>query len=232
MIERVPYSALGRMRLDWLDSKFHFAFSGEEAPMGYGFGPLRVWNDDVIAPRSGFGMHGHQDMEIITYVRRGAISHTDSLGNRGRTEAGNVQVMHAGTGIRHAEQNEGDEPTELFQIWVHPDRAGHTPGWSEAKFPKADRAGRLVPLASGEAGVDGALPIHQDATLYGATIPAGATVQHRLREGRRAYLVQAGGHVRVNGVDLTMRDGLAIEGETLVEITAEEQSEILLFDLP
>src|SRR5690606_17109217 len=138
------------------------------------FGPLLVWNDDTIAPGGGFPMHPHRDMEIITYVRTGAVSHEDHLGNRGRTVAGDVQVMSAGTGILHAEFNHEAEPTTLYQIWIRPNRARVAPRWEQRSFPKGDRDGRLVPLASGRpaALADGALMIHQDATLWGGTIGA------------------------------------------------------------
>jgi redox-sensitive bicupin YhaK (pirin superfamily) len=232
MIRHIPFASLGKMEIDWLDSRFHFSFSGVPAPMGTSFGPLRVWNDDLISPRQGFGMHGHRDMEIITYVRKGAISHRDSLGNDGRTAAGDVQVMHAGTGIMHSEWNKEDEHTLLYQIWVEPDRRGHAAGWSEARFPKDDRADRWVPLASGENHVEGALPIHRDATLYGALVHAGATLTHTLRPGRRAYLVLADGSATVNGLKIGARDGVAITETGSVILAADAESEALLFDLP
>jgi redox-sensitive bicupin YhaK (pirin superfamily) len=231
MIEIVPFANLGWFRNEWLESRFHFDFAGVAAPMGSRFGHLRVWNDDVIKPQSGFDLHGHRDMEIITYVRRGAISHEDSLGNRGRIPAGDVQVMTAGTGIRHAERNNEDEPTELFQIWVEPERAGLTPDWQQAPFPKTDRAGRMVALASGQKGVKGALPIHQDATLYGALLGKDAELVHDLT-GRRAYVVLAEGRVSLDGKTLKARDGAAIEGIEKLELRAAAPSEILLFDLP
>ncbi len=232
MIEVIPFDRLGRMQMDWLDSRFHFHFAGVPAPMGGRFGPLRVWNDDLIRPHTGFDMHGHADMEIITYVRRGAISHRDSLGNEGRTPAGDVQVMHAGTGIRHAEHNREDEDTLIYQIWVEPDRRGHTPGWAQAPFPAADRAGKLVPLASGEPHVRDALPIHQNATLYGALLADGTEVVHRLAPSRRAYLVLADGEITVDGQTLRGRDGAAIVDADRVAIRAARPSELLLFDLP
>jgi hypothetical protein len=232
MLHHVPFDKLGRFQLDWLDSHFHFFFSGVPAPMGQAFGPLRVWNDDLIKAGSGFDMHGHRDMEIITYIRRGAISHRDNLGNSGKTDAGDVQVMSAGTGIMHAEFNQEPIDNELFQIWVEPNRRGLAPRWETASFPKADRAGKLVPLASGEASVSGALTIHQNATLYGANLPAGSKLIHVLKPGRRAYLVPASGSVTVNGAKIGTREGLAIVEEPKIEIATSEPSEILLFDLP
>lgn len=232
MITTVPKARLGHFENEWLNSRFHFDFAGVRAPMGNHFGPLRVWNDDTIRAGTGFDMHGHRDMEIITYVRRGAISHEDSLGNAGRTEAGDVQVMSAGTGITHAEFNRETIDTELFQIWVEPDRIGLKPRWAAGQFPKDDRAGRLVALASGQTEQPDALRIHQDATLYGALLPAGAKLRHDLPAGRIAYLVPAAGSVTVNGKHVESHDGAAIHAEPVLEIAAEAAAEILLFDLP
>ncbi len=232
MIKVIPKTALGRFDNEWLHSRFHFSFSGVAAPMGSRFGALRVWNDDLIRAGTGFPQHGHRDMEIITYVRHGAISHADSLGNEGRTEAGSVQVMSAGTGIQHAEWNRESVDTELFQIWVEPDRGGLTPRWATADFPRGDRAGRLVPLASGEKGVEGALAIHQNATLYGAQLEAGTRLRHELAPGRVAYLVPAEGRIKVGDQAAGARDGVAILGEKTFEIAVEEAAELLLFDLP
>jgi redox-sensitive bicupin YhaK (pirin superfamily) len=236
MIHVVPFDKLGRMNVDWLNSRFHFNFSGVAAPMGFGFGPLRVWNDDEIAAQSGFPMHGHRDMEIITYVTKGAISHEDSLGNKGRTPAGDVQVMSAGTGIMHSEFNAEDEMTHLFQIWIEPRQARLKPRWDQAQFPKTDRANRLVPLASGEDAVLSATPgtllIHQDATLFGALVEKGKSVTYQQKPDRMGYLVVAEGSVTVDGNVLKTRDGAAIAGDEPLEIIAPEGAEILLFDLP
>ncbi|HEX6958269.1 MAG TPA: pirin family protein [Ferrovibrio sp.] len=236
MIHVIPFDRLGRMQIDWLNSRFHFNFSGVAAPMGNAFGPLRVWNDDEIQPKSGFPMHGHRDMEIITYVRRGAITHEDSLGNRGRTPAGDVQVMSAGTGIMHSEWNAEDELTHLFQIWVEPKQMRLKPRWEQAQFPKHDRANRLVPLASGEepirAANPGTLLIHQDATLYGALLERGAETGFNLKSDRIAYLVAADGKVTVNGTEIPTRAGVALVGEDPVSIATKDGAEILLFDLP
>ena len=189
------FERLGRFQNDWLDSRFHFSFAGYHDPARMGVGPLRVWNDDRIAAGRGFDRHPHRDMEIITYVRSGAISHRDNLGNEGRTQAGHVQVMSAGTGIVHAEYNLEDEPANIFQIWITPDKTGHPPRWDTRQFPKAGRAGELVALASGRPGHAAALPIHADATLFGATLLAGQSIVHTLDHGRRAYLVIVAGDV-------------------------------------
>src|SRR5579872_668947 len=178
MIERRPYNELAGADHGWLKARHHFSFGNHADPAGMGWGALRVFNDDEIAPETGFPPHPHSDMEIITYVRDGAITHEDSLGNRGRTAAGDVQVMSAGTGIRHAEYNLESEPTRLFQIWIEPSRAGGEPSWGAKPFPKSDRSGRFVALASGRDGDDGALPIRADARVLGATVKAGESVTY------------------------------------------------------
>ncbi len=221
MIEVRPHGTLGYHKRDWLESRFHFSFAEYRDPARMGFGPLRVWNDDIIQPGTGFPMHPHRDMEIITYVRRGAVSHEDSLGNRGRTVAGDVQVMTAGTGIVHSEYNrETEDVTTLFQIWIEPATADLPPGWRTRAFPKESRDGELTVLASGRSGDEGALPIHQDVALLGATLRRGEEVVHRLDAGRRAYLVPAIGAVRVNGIDVAELDGVAVWDETKIAIEA------------
>ena len=232
MIDVIPFETLGRLDIDWLSARYHFSFGNYLDPARTGLGPLLVWNDDTIQPGTGFDPHGHQDMEIITYVRRGAISHRDHLGNEGRTVAGDVQVMSAGKGIRHAEYNLEDEITQIFQIWVEPDEARLEPRWATRRFPKAERAARLVALASGRAGDDGALPIRQDAAILGAALTPGQSVTHSIGEGRRAYLVPATGSIEINGVAAKARDGIAVTGEDTLTITALEDAEILLADLP
>ncbi len=224
------FAKLGRFENDWLDSRFHFSFADYRDPARMGVGPLRVWNDDRIAPGRGFDPHPHRDMEIITYVRRGAISHRDNLGNEGRTEAGHVQVMSAGTGIVHAEYNMEDEPTDIFQIWITPNQTGHAPRWDTRQFPKADRAGELVALASGRHAE--ALPIHADATLYGATLLAGQAVTHALDPGRQAYLVVVSGDIRANGEPIETRAGVTITDTASITLHAGTDSELLIADLP
>jgi hypothetical protein len=230
MIERRPAGGLGRFRNDWLNARYHFSFADWHDPARMGWGALRVWNDDEIAPKQGFPPHGHADMEIITYVRSGAISHKDSLGNSGRTAAGDVQVMSAGSGIRHAEMNLEGEPTTLFQIWIQPDTRGGKPSWGARAFPKGDRAGAFVPLASGRAEDGDALPIRADARVLGATIKAGDTVRYQMDPGRHAYLATAAGSVEVNGVTLETRDGAAVKDEPVLEVRALEDAEVVLVD--
>jgi len=229
MIEVRPYADLGGGQHGWLDTRHHFSFADYHDPRRMHWGDLRVWNDDEIAPQNGFPPHPHANMEIITYVRQGAITHQDSLGNRGRTEAGDVQVMSAGSGIRHAEYNLEPETTKIFQIWIMPREKGGEPSWGAKPFPKSDRAGRFVSLASGDAS-DDALPIRADARVSGATLAAGQMAEYDLSKGRKAYLVPASGVVEVNGTRVAARDGAAIQDETLLRITAIEDAEIVLVD--
>jgi len=230
MIERRPFSNLGGADHGWLKARHHFSFAGYYDPKNMGWGALRVWNDDEIAPNSGFPPHPHADMEIITYVRQGAITHQDSLGNKGRTEAGDVQVMSAGSGIRHAEYNLEPDTTRIFQIWIEPTKLGGSPTWGAKPFPKGDRSGRFVALASGFEDDAEALPIRTDARVLGATLKAGETVTYPLGETRHGYLVPAAGAVEVNGVRLDARDGAAISGEAALTITALEDAELVLVD--
>ncbi|HVC54293.1 MAG TPA: pirin family protein [Stellaceae bacterium] len=230
MIELRPFAKLGQEHLDWLDTHYHFSFAHYRDPERMGWGALRVWNDDEIAAGQGFAPHPHADMEIITYVRDGAVTHEDSLGNRGRTEAGDVQVMSAGSGIRHAEYNLETGPTRLFQIWIIPTRRGGEPGWGTRPFPKTDRAGRLVALASGHENDDEALPIRADARVLAATLAAGARLNYALPPGRHAYLVPVFGALDVNGIAAGPRDGVAIRDESMLTLSAREATELVLVD--
>jgi hypothetical protein len=230
MIELRPFAGLGQEHLGWLDTHYHFSFAHYRDPERMGWGAIRVWNDDEIAPGQGFPAHPHQDMEIITYVRHGTVSHQDSLGNKGRTEAGDVQVMSAGTGIRHAEYNLENEPTRLFQIWIVPSARGGEPSWGTRPFPKSDRAGRFVTLASGRDGDGDALPIRTDARVLGATLKAGSEIEYKLDPGRHAYLVPVFGAVEVNGIKASARDGVAIRDETALKVKAAEDTELVLVD--
>jgi len=230
MINLRPFKSLGGAHHGWLDAKHHFSFADYYDPDRMAWGALRVWNDDTIAPKSGFPPHGHADMEIITYVREGAISHQDSEGNKGRTVAGDVQVMSAGSGIRHAEYNLEDETTRIFQIWILPSSRGSKPSWGAKPFPKGDRTGRFVTLASGyETDVE-ALPIRTEARVLGATLKAGQSTEYALGDSRHAYLVPATGKVEVNGVKAEARDGLAIKDEAVIRVTALEDTELVMVD--
>jgi len=230
MIELRPFASLGGDNHGWLDAKHHFSFASYHDPARTHWGNLRVWNDDTIAPNTGFPPHPHRDMEIITYVREGAITHQDNLGNMGRTEAGDVQVMSAGTGITHSEYNREDIVTRIFQIWIIPTRGGEKPAWGARPFPKAERSGQFVTLASGYQNDNDALPIRTDARVVGATLKAGETATYPLGKDRKAYLVPASGAIRIDDVQVNARDGAAISDMESVTITAIEDSEIVLVD--
>lgn len=230
MIDIRKFDSLGHADHGWLDARHHFSFADYHDPARMGWGAIRVWNDDRIAAKSGFPPHPHRDMEIVTYVRSGAITHQDSMGNKGRTAAGDVQVMSAGTGVQHAEYNLEDEQTTLFQIWVQTDRPGAQPDWGAAKFPRADRSGRFVTLASGYDADAEALKINAAARVMGATLAAGETAELSLDPSRHAYLVATRGPILVNGARADPRDGVAITGEDKVTITALEDAEIVLVD--
>lgn len=230
MIEIRPFNGLGHADHGWLDARHHFSFASYRDPARMGWGAIRVWNDDSIAPQSGFPPHPHNDMEIVTYVRTGAITHEDSLGNRGRTAAGDVQVMSAGTGIVHSEYNLEDEATTLFQIWILPDRRGEAPSWGQREFPRAERDGTWTVVASGIAGDDDALPIRSDARVLAATLRKGQVATYAPDDGRHQYLVAPTGAIRVNGCDACARDGIAIEGEAEIVVEALDDAEIVMVD--
>lgn len=235
MLQVIPFSTLGKAEHGWLSARHHFSFADYHHPDRVQFGNLRVWNDDTIAPGTGFPPHPHRDMEIVTYVRKGAITHEDRLGNRGRTEAGDVQVMSAGRGIIHAEYNREPVSTEIFQIWVLPNQAGVAPRWEQRQFPRDSRDGKLQALASGH-GLAGAMTIHADATLWAATLQPGESVAHTLAPGRMAYLVAATGQFGLrggSGADVTAhaRDGVRVANETDLTVTALEATELLLLDV-
>ena len=228
MTDLRPFASLGAANHGWLDAHHHFSFGNYYDPARMGWGSIRVWNDDLIAARSGFPPHSHRDMEIITYVRSGAITHEDSLGNKGRTGAGDVQVMSAGTGVQHAEYNREDDATTLFQIWIEPRAGGGAPGWDMKPFAKDGRSGAWQLLASGFGEPD-TLEIRTDARIYGAVVKAGESLTYDVGAGRHAYLVPAIGRIDVSGTVADARDGVALGGGA-VTITALEDSEIVMVD--
>ena len=233
MIEVRPFDSLGHANHGWLDAHHHFSFSSYHDPARMGWGKLRVWNDDRIAAQSGFPPHPHRDMEIITYVRSGAITHKDSLGNEGRTGAGDVQVMSAGSGIQHAEYNVEDEATTLFQIWIEPTKSGGAPRWGAKPFPKDARSGEWAVLASGmgEEETGDALMIRTDGRVAGITLNASETASWSLSPGRRAYLVAATGSIEVNGEFANERDGVAVADLDSFTVEAlEDGTEIVLVE--
>jgi hypothetical protein len=228
MIDIRPFDSLGHADHGWLDARHHFSFANYYDPDRMGWGAIRVWNDDKIAAKTGFPPHPHRDMEIITYVRTGAITHQDSMGNKGRTAAGDVQVMSAGTGVVHSEYNLEDEDTTLFQIWVETDRPASQPAWGAMPFPKETREGKFQLLASGNA-ADEVLTINADARVLGATVKAGESLGYDVDPARHVYLVPSG-KVRVNGREAQSRDGIAVTGEPRLTIDADEDSEVVLVD--
>jgi redox-sensitive bicupin YhaK (pirin superfamily) len=219
MIEVRPFTDLGGANHGWLDAKHHFSFANYYDPKRMNWGSIRVWNDDTIAPGSGFPPHPHRDMEIITYVREGAITHKDNLGNKGRTEAGDVQVMSAGTGVSHSEYNDESVTTKIFQIWIQPNKTGDRPAWGAKPFPKGERSGQFVVLASGFDNDNDALPIRTDARVVGATLKAGQSAEYQLGAGRRGYLVPAAGAVEIEGQRVNARDGAAISDVETLRVT-------------
>ena len=230
MIDIRPFASLGHANHGWLDARHHFSFASYHDPERMGWGPIRVWNDDTIAGGSGFPPHPHRDMEIVTFVRSGAITHRDSLGNEGRTAAGDVQVMSAGTGITHAEFNKEDEETTLFQIWIMPSRTGEAPGWGQREFPKASREGGFEVLASGTPEEDDALSIRTDAKVLATTLSAGQSAVWKTDGARHQYLVAPVGRISVNGHEANPRDGVAITGEDTITVLALDDAEVVMVD--
>ncbi|MDR3534183.1 MAG: pirin family protein [Rhodopila sp.] len=232
MIDIRPFAGLGGATHGWLKARHHFSFAGYHDPARVHWGQLRVWNDDEIAPGTGFDPHPHRDMEIVTYVREGAITHRDNMGNVGRTEAGDVQIMSAGTGVVHSEYNLEPITTKIFQIWILPDRLGAKPKWGSKTFPKAAREAGFEVLASGRPADanGGTLSLNADAAVLAATLKAGQTLRQPLAAGRVAYLVPASGAVEVNGKKLNTRDGAAIRDETELVVTATEDAELVLVE--
>ncbi|MGE3932062.1 MAG: pirin family protein [Rhodospirillaceae bacterium] len=217
----------------WLDSRHTFSFGDYRDPAHMGFGPLRVINEDRVAPGGGFATHGHRDMEIVSYVLEGALAHRDSIGTGSVIRPGDVQRMTAGTGIRHSEFNDSaDAPVHFLQIWLFPERDGLTPGYEQKSFADAERRGRLRLIASRD-GADGSVVIHQDVRLYAAVLGAGQAVGHTPADGRTAWIQVARGAVSLNGQALRAGDGAAVTGETALTLAADgDGGEVLLFDLP
>jgi redox-sensitive bicupin YhaK (pirin superfamily) len=230
MIEIRPFASLGHADHGWLNARHHFSFASYHDRARMGWGAIRVWNDDTIAAHTGFDPHPHRDMEIVTFLRASAITHEDSLGNKGVTTAGNVQVMSAGNGIVHSEYNREDVATTLFQIWILPDTTGGEPYWDQREFPRGDRSGQWVILASGTPQADDALPIRADAKVLAATLAAGETVTYAADPARHQYLVAPLGRISVNGVEAQPRDGVAITGESTITLTALDAAEVVMVD--
>ncbi|ASW01923.1 pirin family protein [Paraburkholderia aromaticivorans] len=230
MIEHRPFDTLGSIERGWLKASLHFRFGELGRPGHTPMGALHVWNDDEFAPHAGFDMHSHRNVEIVTYVRTGAITHADSFGNAARIEAGCVQAMSAGTGVLHSERNEEREPTRLFQIWLTPRSPNGEPRWAMRRCGLDEQQGRLVVLASGDPADHraGALAINANARLLGATMLAGQTLVHALPQDSQAYLVTTVGRLDVANFRLAARDGIAVAGEPSFAMTAVDDTSIVM----
>ncbi|MCB1782513.1 MAG: pirin family protein [Alphaproteobacteria bacterium] len=229
MMNIIPYNNLGKANYGWLNAHYHFSFSRYYNPDRMGFGPLRVVNDDIVAAGKGFDPHGHDNMEIITYVRKGAISHKDSHGNVGRTEAGDVQVMSAGSGVVHSEYNLEDEDTQLYQIWIMPDKLDVSPAWAQMKFPKEPVDDHLTLVVSGNPD-DQALHIHQDAAIYAGRLEAGTVLRHVSE--KPSYILASDGKMTINGNLITKGDAAEVDEPEALVIEALEPSEVLIIEVP
>ena len=232
MISVRPAAARGAANFGWLDSRHTFSFGHYYDPAHMGFGPLRVINEDRVIPAAGFGTHGHQNMEIISYVLEGALEHKDSLGTGSIIRPGEVQKMSAGSGITHSEFNASKtDPVHFLQIWIQPDRSNIAPSYDQRAFPREERRGRLRLVVSPD-GADGSIRIVQDARMYASLLAPGETVSHDLAPQRRAWVQVARGRLMLNGAALAAGDGAAVEGEPRLELAGVEDAEVLLFDLP
>jgi redox-sensitive bicupin YhaK (pirin superfamily) len=231
MITIRPANERGGADHGWLDTKHTFSFSDYYDPRHMGFRHLRVINEDRVAPGRGFGTHGHRDMEILSYVVSGGLGHRDSMGKSEVIRPHEWQRMTAGTGVRHSEMNASKtEPVHFFQIWIMPEAESIAPGYEQKLFAPEEKSGRLRLVASRD-GREGSLKIHQDVSVYNALLKGGEAVEHRLEPGRHAWLQVVKGTVELNGTRLGVGDGAAISEETALTINAEEEAEIMLFDL-
>jgi len=222
----------GHANHGWLDSFHTFSFADYYDPAQMGVSVLRVINEDRVQPGAGFPTHGHRDMEIVSYVLEGALEHKDSMGNGSVIRPGDVQRMSAGTGVRHSEFNASNtELVHFLQIWILPDRNGHTPGYEQKHFSPAELNGTLRLIASPD-GRNGSVTIHQDARLYAVKLDGKQSVSHELVSGRRAYVHAARGALQLNGQSLAAGDGALVEGETELLFEQGHNAEALLFDLP
>jgi redox-sensitive bicupin YhaK (pirin superfamily) len=238
MIQVIPNAQRYHFETDWLSTYWHFSFDHYYDPANVSFGPLRVFNDDVIRPGGGFPQHGHREMEIVTYVLEGQLEHRDNLGNVGVISPGEIQRMSAGTGIQHSEYNASKEkPVHLLQLWILPAVKGLKPSWEQQRFQASDRAGKLLPIAvpADRAGkqTNGVVRIHQDATIYTALLPPHGSTKHELATGRRAYLFLINGGLQANGETLRAGDQARITGERALQLTVgSAAADLLLLDLP
>jgi len=229
MLRKIDHRSMGKGDLSFADSTFHFSFANYYNPENINFGVLRVVNDDVIKPHSGFDTHPHNDMEIITYVVDGALTHGDSLGNKNTITRGHIQYFSAGTGVRHSEHNEGDDPLRLLQIWIYPDRKGHQPDYGDKRFEWEDRQNRWLLMISGK-DRDAPITINQDANFYVTALDQDKEIELNVETGRQAYLIQIEGSSEVNGETLTERDAMEVIEENL-SIKAIDNAHLLLMEM-
>ncbi|MFJ8257268.1 pirin family protein [Peribacillus asahii] len=229
MLRKLDHNNMGRSNLGWLQSLFHFSFAEYYNPENIHFGALRVINDDLIAAQTGFNMHPHQDMEIISYVVDGELTHQDSMGNKSTITRGQVQYMSAGTGVYHSEHNMGDNTLRMLQIWIIPDRAGHTPHYGDFRFDMEARHNKWLHMVSGKEG-SAPIQINQDANLYALELDSGKEISFPVKEGRQAYLVQIEGSSTINELTLNARDALEIVEED-IHIKANDTSHVLVIEM-
>jgi len=232
MLIHRPAQERGKANFGWLDSAHTFSFGQYHDDAWMGFGPLRVINEDRVAPGGGFATHGHADMEIISVVLEGALQHKDSIGTGSVIRPNEVQKMSAGSGIRHSEFNASQtEPVHFLQIWIMPDKQNIQPSYEQKVFPAADRQGRLRLVASAD-GADGSLKIAQQASMYSALLGPGDAIRHPLKPGRLGWVQVVSGQVSVNGQALATGDGLGLKDESEIALQADQGVELLVFDLP
>jgi quercetin 2,3-dioxygenase len=242
MIQTIRSDERYHAETDWLTTHWHFSFDHYHDPANMNFGPLRVFNDDIVAPAGGFPFHGHREMEIITYMIEGALEHKDDMGNIGVIRPGEIQRMSAGTGIRHSEYNHSEKvPAHLLQLWIMPAVQRLKPSWEQKSFSLADRSGKLLPIAvpvgTNGNGRSNAVQIHQDATIYTSLLTPGQSITHKLAEGRRAYIFVIGGHLNLNGETFGPGDQARVTGERKLQFSAATEpgaaaTDFLLLDLP
>ena len=234
MIQTIKANEHYKSEMDWLSTYYHFSFADYFDPQKMNYGPLRVFNDDTIQPATGFDLHPHNDMEIITYVIDGELEHKDSHGNQGVIRPGEIQVMTAGSGILHSERNHSNEkPLHLLQMWIVPDKKGLEPSWQQKEFSKEQRLDKLLHVVSPlDSNKNGALTIHQNASFYVSSLTQGVEILHELQPGRKTYLFVIDGQIKINGISMQTRDAAKIEEESKLSIKSEKQTELLLIDLP
>ncbi|WP_017416401.1 pirin family protein [Clostridium tunisiense] len=229
MLKKIESKNMGSSDLGWLKSKFHFSFAEYYNPKNMNFGVLRVINDDLINPHTGFDTHPHKDMEIISYVVKGQLTHGDSMGNKSTLSRGQVQYMSAGTGVYHSEHNLGEEVTRLLQIWILPDKAGYKPNYGEYRFPWEERKNRWLHMVSNKEG-DAPIRINQDINLLALELEEGNEIEYEVKEDRQAYLVQIEGISSINGIDLNQRDAMEIVEEN-ISLKAKSLSHFLIIEM-